>query len=144
MLPPFNAQGDLPPGVHQATLREIIERFGQEPLKRVHVTESLQRVIALAQETGQLERVFIWGSDVTAKLEPRDIDVFLLMALHFESDTYTGAIRLVFDSEAAERELGATVLWMTGSAGAQTTFAFLLEQFQIRRDGARRGLVEVL
>jgi hypothetical protein len=73
-----------------------------------------------------------------------DVDVLLLMALHCESDTYTGAIRLGFDSEAAEREVGATVLGMTGSAGAQTTVAFLLEQFQIRRDGARRGLVEVL
>src|SRR6516164_9372168 len=48
-----------------------------------------------------------------------DVDVLLLMALHCESDTYTGAIRLGFDSEAAEREVGATVLGMTGSAGAQ-------------------------
>ena len=45
---------------------------------------------------------------------------------------------------AAERELGATVFWMTSSASSQTTMAFFLEQFQIRRDGGRRGIVEVL
>ena len=64
-MPPFNAQGDLPPGVHQAT--EVIERFGQGAPERVRVTERLQQIIALAQETRKLERVFIWGSYVTAR-----------------------------------------------------------------------------
>jgi len=32
---------------------------------------------------------------------------------------------------------------MTSSAD-ETTIAFFLEQFQIRRDGGRRGIVEVL
>jgi len=66
------------------------------------------------------------------------------MSPDFESNDCTGALHLVFDSEAAERELGATVFWMTSSAGAQTTITFFLEQFQIRRDGGRRGIVEVL
>jgi hypothetical protein len=30
MMPPFNAQGDVPPGVHQATLMAVGERFGQD------------------------------------------------------------------------------------------------------------------
>jgi hypothetical protein len=66
------------------------------------------------------------------------------MAPDFRSTDCTGAMHVMFDSEAAERELGATVFWMTSSVGAQTTIAFFLEQFQIRRDGGRRGLVEVL
>jgi hypothetical protein len=144
MLPPFNAQGDLPPGVHQATLGEVVECFGQGAPERVRVTERLQRVIALAQGTGKLERVFIWGSYVTDQPDPRDIDLFLIMAPDFESNDCTGAMHVVFDSEAVERELGATVFWMTSSAGSQTTIAFFLEQFQIRRDGGRRGIVEVL
>jgi hypothetical protein len=53
-------------------------------------------------------------------------------------------MHLVFDSEAAERELGTTVFWMTSSADSQTTIAFFLEQFQTRRVGGRRGIVEVL
>jgi len=46
----------------------------------------------------------------------------------------------VFDSEAAEREVGTTVFWRTGSADPQATTAGFLEQFQIRRDGGRRGI----
>lgn len=144
MIPSFNAQGDLPPGVHQATLAEVVERLGQSVPERVRVTERLQQVIALAQGTGKLEQVFIWGSYVTDKPDPRDVDLFLIMSPDFESNDSTGARHRVFDSEAAERELGTTVFWMTGSAGSQTTIAFFLEQFQIRRDGGRRGIVEVL
>ena len=144
MMSLFNAQGDLPPGVHQATLVEVVERFGQDAPERVRVTERLQRVIALAQETGKLEQVFIWGSYVTDKPDPGDIDLFLIMSPDFELNDYTGEMRLVFDSEAAERELGTTVFWITSSAGSQTTVAFFLEQFQSRRDGGRRGIVEVL
>ena len=144
MMSLFNAQGDLPPGVHQATLVEVVERFGQDAPERVRVTERLQRVIALAQETGKLEQVFIWGSYFTDKPDPGDIDLFLIMSPDFELNDYTGEMRLVFDSEAAERELGTAVFWMTSSAGSQTTVAFFLEQFQSRRDGGRRGIVEVL
>jgi hypothetical protein len=108
------------------------------------MTERLQQVIALAQGTGKLEQVFIWGSYVTDKPDPRDIDLFLVMAPDFESNDCTGTMHVVFDSEAAERELGATVFWMTSSAGSQTTITFFLEQFQIRYDGGRRGIVEVV
>jgi hypothetical protein len=62
MMPPCNAQGDLPPGVHQATLVEVVERFGQGAPERIRVTERSQQVIVLAHGTGKLERVFIWGN----------------------------------------------------------------------------------
>jgi hypothetical protein len=141
---PFNTQGDLPAGVHQTTITEVIERFGHGAPARVVATERLQRVIALAQETGKLERVFIWGSYVTTKPDPGDVDLFLVMAPDFESHNYTGETRMVFDSATAEHMLGATVFWMTSGVGSQTTIAGFLTQFQIRRDGELRGIVEVL
>jgi hypothetical protein len=45
---PFNAQGDLPSGVHWATLAEVLECFGHGTPARIIVTGRLQRVIALA------------------------------------------------------------------------------------------------
>jgi hypothetical protein len=143
-MPPFNVQGDLPSGVYRATLAEVLERFGYGAPQRIIVTERLQRVIALAQGTGKLERVFIWGSYVTEKPEPGDIDLFLVMAPDFMSNDYTGATRSVFDSATAERTLGATVFWMNSGAGTEPMIASFLEQFQIRRDGGRRGIVEVV
>ena len=143
-LPPFNAQDDLPSGVHRATLAEVVERFGHGAPQRLSVTERLQRVITLVQGTGKLEHVFIWGSYVTNKPEPGDIDLFLVMSPDFVSNDYTGETRSVFDSATAERTLGATVFWMNSGAGTEPTVAGFLEQFQIRRDGGRRGIVEVV
>jgi hypothetical protein len=143
-LLPFNAQGDLPVGVHRATHAEVLERFEHGTPERLRVTERLQRVLALAERTGKLERVFIWDSYVTDKPAPGDIDLFLVMAPDFVSNDYTDETHWVFDSATAERLLGATVFWMTSDAGTRTTVASFLEQFQIRRDGGRRGMVEVL
>ena len=100
-MPLFNAQGDLPSGVYRATLAEVLERFGHGAPQRMIVTERLQRVIALAQGTGKLERVFLWGNYVTDKPEPGDIDLLLVMAPDFLSNDYTGATRSVFDSATA-------------------------------------------
>ena len=141
---PCSAQGDLPPGVHQATLAEVVERFGYGAPERVRATERWQRVIALAQETGKLERVFRWGSSVTAKPDPGDIDLFLVMAPDFASQNSTGDMRVVFDGATAAHMRGATVCWMASGAGTHTTVAGFLAQFQIRRDGELRGIVEVL
>jgi hypothetical protein len=42
MIPPFNDDGYLPPGIHPATLEEIVERFRQESELRQVQMESLR------------------------------------------------------------------------------------------------------
>ena len=38
MIPPFDERGNLPPGIHQATLDDIEARFGRESeLRRVQI-----------------------------------------------------------------------------------------------------------
>ena len=49
MIPEFNDDGYLPPGLHRATLEEIAARFGRETeLRRVQM-ESLGWLVDLAQ-----------------------------------------------------------------------------------------------
>ena len=43
-LPPFTAQGDLPPGLHRATLAEVLERFGSGSPQRMLVGLRLERM----------------------------------------------------------------------------------------------------
>jgi hypothetical protein len=80
---------------------------------------------------------------VTFKPEPADIDVMFVMSDQFRSESCSPAVRNVFDGEAAERLLGATVLWTREDVPVELLNAFL-EQWQIDRDGRRRGIVEVL
>ena len=49
MIPPFNDDGYLPPGIHPATLEEIAARFGQESELRRAEMESLQWLVQVAR-----------------------------------------------------------------------------------------------
>jgi hypothetical protein len=143
MLPPLTADGVLPLGVHLAPVTEIITRFGGHNAVRRDMAQRLQRILALAHGTGQLHRAFVWGSFVTAKPEPADIDLMFVMSADFRSEQCPPSVRQVFDGEAAERVLGATILWTREDVPSSLLDAFL-EQWQIDRGGRRRGIVEVL
>ncbi len=71
-LPAFNEDGDLPPGVHGAALSEVLVRFGQGSVQRGAVADRLTRLYQLATSTGQVARVAVFGSFITAKAEPND------------------------------------------------------------------------
>lgn len=43
-LPDFNDNGDLPEGVHQATIAEVITRFGTGTPQRQMVTTNLLKI----------------------------------------------------------------------------------------------------
>jgi predicted nucleotidyltransferase len=87
-LPEFDSNGDLPAGVHQASIEEIVQRFGHGTRQREVVTTRLRRVYEVAQSTGKLERFIIFGSYVTAKANPNDVDVLLVMSPQFRYSEY--------------------------------------------------------
>ncbi|MEA3345792.1 MAG: hypothetical protein U9Q78_06050, partial [Chloroflexota bacterium] len=82
-LPELNEVGDLPPGVYEATLEEVVSRFGSTQGQRGVCTRRLRHVYALAKRTEELQRFIIFGSYVTAKPDPNDVDVVLVMAETF-------------------------------------------------------------
>jgi hypothetical protein len=141
-LPSFNAVGDLPPGVHRGTLREVLARLGQGSPRRVAVGSRLGRIDHLARSTGHLARLVVFGSFVTDKPEPNDVDVFLLMKDSFDVNAIVGETRLVFDHAAADAHFGASVFWtrrLAAFGGEQAAIEF----WQTKRDGNLRGIVEI-
>ena len=59
----------------------------------------------------------MFGSFVTAKAEPNDIDIILLMEDTFDLATVTGEAALVFQHLEAQSRFGASVFW-TRRSGA--------------------------
>jgi hypothetical protein len=57
----------------------VLERFGRGSVQRCAVADRLQRVYQLVISTGQLARFVVFGSFVTAKEEPNDVDIILIM-----------------------------------------------------------------
>ena len=142
-LPAFNEAGDLPPGVHGATLSEVLERFGQGSVQRCAVADRLNRLYQLAASTGQLARFVVFGSFVTAKTEPNDVDILLLMEETFDLASVTGEAALVFQHLEAHARFGASVFW-TRRSGAMGGERAMIEYWQVRRQGGQRGIVEIL
>ena len=110
-LPVFNAVGDLPLGVHPATLQEVVERFGAGSIQRQTVTSRLLRIYHLAHTTGKVQRFVLFGSYITAKDSPNDVDVILVMRDDFNVATCEREAKLLFDHEQADVALGASIFY---------------------------------
>lgn len=142
-IPDFNETGDLPIGVHACFLNEALARFGESTAQRRVVASRLQRIYKLANAVGRVKRFIVFGSFVTGKSEPQDVDIFLLMHDSFAVSKVTGESRLLFDHLVAQSHFGASVFWIRCLAaldGEQTA----IEDWQIKRDGTRRGIIEVV
>ena len=85
----------------------------------------------------------IFGSFVTGKVDPNDVDVFLLMDDAFDASDLSGNALLLFDHAAAQAHFGTSVFWLRRLAAwldEQTAIEF----WQLKRGGGRRGIVEVV
>lgn len=142
-LPEFDDNGDLPVGIHQATLSETLQHFGTGTPQRKYIGQQLERIFKLANSTGQVARFIVFGSFVTAKPIPGDVDIFLLMEDTFDIDQVDGEVALIFNHQEAQNMLRASVFWNRKLAvigGEQEA----IEYWQIKRDNTYRGIVEVI
>lgn len=116
-LPEFTETGDLPVGVHAASLTEAVARFGTGSNQRKRLVRRLARIYHLASETGHLARFVIFGSFVTEKHEPNDVDVF--MDDNFDSGSLQRETRILFDHGTSQDHFGCSVFWVKSSGMAQ-------------------------
>jgi hypothetical protein len=142
-LPRFTETGDLPVGIHRAPLTAVLVRFGQGSAQRRLVGERLRRLHELAHTTGHVGRFVVFGSFVTATPAPNDVDVFLIMDDAFDASAARGEAAPLFDHPAAQAYFGASVFWVRRLAALGGEDA-AIGYWQIKRDGSRRGIVEVV
>ncbi|MGB5079632.1 MAG: hypothetical protein WBO23_02685 [Burkholderiales bacterium] len=119
-----------------------MNQFGQATRQRKLVGMRLERVYELIAATGHMKRFIVFGSFVTAKPEPNDVDVFLVMHDTFDLNQVTGEARLLFDHPSAQAHFGASIFWLRQLAALPNEEEAVLG-WQLKRDGARRGIVEV-
>jgi hypothetical protein len=143
LWPAFNELGDLPVGIHRATLADVIAHFGHGTAQRAVITARLERIYELARRTDAVQRFLIFGSYVTVEPNPRDVDIFLVMRGGFQSRDAPPGAQHLFRHHTAQSALGAGIFWVN----AATSFADtedLIIGWQTRHDLRRRGIVEVV
>lgn len=141
-FPEFNENGDLPVGIYEATLQEVIRHFGQGSLQRQLVAGRLKKIFYAAKETQQVLRFIVYGSFITEKESPNDVDIFILMKDGFNPDDVFGKARLIFKHLTTQKYEGASIFWGTKSGIIGDVDEFIAG-WQIKRDKTKRGIVEV-
>ncbi len=141
MLPAFNEHGNLPEGIHSATEEEVFIRFAASSARRRWLGERLRDLIATAKATGKLARLILWGSFVTAKESPNDLDLLLVMTADFELAQIPEETRVLFDHTQARLRFHADVFW-TKASMAPGVLSLWLDTYQTGKDFTRRGIVE--
>ncbi|MCH8291275.1 hypothetical protein IH992_09270 [Candidatus Poribacteria bacterium] len=73
-LPELNTDGYLAPGIYLASLEEVLERFGAGSPPREQQGNLLSLIVESARKYPTIKRVLLWGSFVSSKPEPGDLD----------------------------------------------------------------------
>src|SRR5262249_2324619 len=133
MLPAFNHDGNLPEGLHVATVDEVLARFATPSTRRQWLGERLRSPLALAQSTGDLAQVFLWGSFVTSKEVPNDLDVLLVMDMEFVVEAVPAQAQLIFDHVQGRLQFQADVFWTKASLDPQVLHLWL-DTYQTGKD----------
>lgn len=102
------------------------------------------RIYRLANATGYLSRFILFGSFVTSKADPNDVDILLVMRDDFVLSACSGETRKLFYHEEADAEFGASVFWIRPSMVVLDTLEEFISHWQTKRDLGRRGIVEVI
>ena len=102
------------------------------------------RIYHLILATGHLDRFVLFGSYITAKPAPNDVDIILVMQDDFDVTQSSEEVRLLLDHQRADKEFGASVFYIRRVFLIQETLEEFLSYWQTTREGTRRGLVEIV
>lgn len=133
----------MPVGIHAADWAAVAQRFGGTPA-RVRALARLRLLHELAARTNKLARFFIFGSFTSDVPAPRDVDVVLVMASDFRLEDAPRESRTLFSHADAEARYGASIFWVREGMLTDQAMREFFATWQMKRDGSRRGIVEVI
>ena len=123
MLPEFDREGNLPPGIYVATLESVVSRFGTGSPEREVQARELEDFVQWSRNAGIL-RMVVDGSFVTSRVSPNDVDVVILPPAGFplsgaleETERLWPFIHVIVATDQADLEKWARVDFSTDRKG---------------------------
>lgn len=93
MLPELREDGKLPAGEHSASFDALAARFGGPSQTRRRLTRALENLLPALE--GVAHEIYIFGSYVTEKLAPEDLDIFIILREDWIRNDPTRAVDLL-------------------------------------------------
>ena len=144
-IPALDADGYLPDGLFECSLDDLRARFGrfQRSDKRMNLAANLVTYLRELQDTAKVAWVAIDGSFVSAKDEPGDMDLIVVLAADAELPTPMNPFDyLALSKKRVKRRHNFDVLLAAEDSDLLGTY---LDFFAQRNDnsGRRKGLLKV-
>ena len=133
MLPDFDEIGNLPPGIHRATIEEVIERFGGGSPEREVEADELLYFVGWARRAGVL-RLIVNGSFATATIAPNGVDLVVLPGPDYPRD----------QPSATDAEVRWPFLQVLVAADENDLELWAVQDFGTDRNLRPKGVVEVI
>lgn len=142
-LPELGSDGYLPPGIHAASMREVLARYAIHTPARERCGNLLRLIVGNAKSYPTIKRVLLWGSFVTAKPEPGDMDYSIIVEVGHKAAQVAVEHHRFFVPVIARQHYGVDVSYLRIY---DYPFDIYLEKLDFvcqRRDKRKSGIVEI-
>lgn len=124
------------------SLDEFDKQYGASSPRRQFLFTQARSVISLLRATGQVKQVFVFGSFVSEKTNPNDIDFFVVMMANFTTSHLKGKIAEIFQNEVCRIRYGVDLFWVTEVIG-ENHIQDMLDVFSRNRQQQDNPIVEI-
>jgi hypothetical protein len=142
MIPRFNAEGKLPPGIHVCFWEAFVERFGITS-HRSNLIAGLKIGMEHLRAAG-CAIIYIDGSFVTDKLVPGDFDAcWKTEGVDMKQLSAIAPALLKFDNKRADQKAVYGGEFFPAGVPADRSGTLFLDFFQIDRNGKPKGIIAI-
>ena len=142
-LPQLNVDGYLPPGIYFVELDEVLAQFGASIPTRQRQGNLLRLIVGSARKYPTIKRVLLWGSFVSAKPEPGDLDYSIVVDPRHSTTTIAPEDRRFFIPRYARMYYGIDRNYLVLNEYPLERYFQSLELLCHDRAGQPRGILEV-
>ena len=128
--------------IQTASLEDITKRFGTATPRRQFLFGRLQALVNDLVSTGSVKRIYLFGSFVSRKSSPNDIDLFIVMEAGLTTAQLSGKVSEVFQHDLCKIRYHADVFWVTEVIGDER-IEDLLDVFSRDRERQPQPIIEV-
>lgn len=145
-IPNLNPDGLLPGGIHDCSLEEAQDRFGRFQIsdRRVRLWAKFSEFIREAKAGALAQAVLLDGSFVTAKPDPNDIDLVVVLP---ETHVFSADLPLLqynaLDQKRVRRRFQCDIIVVkNASENLEWAIAFFAQVRQ--QPGLKKGLLRIV
>jgi len=125
-----------------ASLDGIRIRFGTSTPRRQFLFRQLEIIIDQLLVTRNVRQIYLFGSFVSGKASPNDVDLLVVMNAGFSTTQIGGKVLELFQHDVCRIRYHADLFWVTEAVG-NARIEDLLEVFSRDREGRTQSVIEV-